>query len=182
MSTDSVPKKSRRRWRWVIEIGVLALVVFAVHAYQVRASAAGPAPPLTGVGLQGEPVDLAQFRERPVLVYFWASWCPICRVQQPVIKAVGEDWTVVSVAWQEDLSTDALRDYVQKAGFEFPVLEDVDGDLGKRYGIQGVPTAFVVDPAGQIRFVEVGYSTTLGLRARLWLADILARFSPAKPS
>lgn len=182
MSTESAPKKTRRRWRWLIEIGVLAVVIFAVHAYQVRATAAGPVPPLMGVGLQGEPVDLAQLNDRPVLVYFWASWCPICRAQQPVIRSVGEDWTVLSVAWQEDLSTAALRDYVQKAGFDFPVLQDLDGSLGKRFGIQGVPTAFVVDQAGEIRFVEVGYSTTLGLKARLWLADILASFSAAKPS
>ncbi len=175
MSTDSIPKKPPRYKRWLIEIAILGLVIFAVHTYQVRATPVGLAPPLAGFDLQGEPVDLAQFRGRPVLVYVWASWCPVCRVQQPVIKAVAEDWAVLSVAWHENISTDALRDYVQKAGYAFPVLLDADGSLGKRYGIQGVQTAFVVDQNGQIRFAEVGYTTTLGLRARLWLADTLAR-------
>ena len=180
MSTETGPKSSRRWWRWLVELAFLALVIFAVHAYQVRATAVGPAPPLVGIGLQGEPVDLAQLRGRTVLVYFWASWCPVCRVQQPVIRAVGEDWTVLSVAREDDISVDALREYVQKAGYEFPVLLDVDGSLGKRYGIKGVPTAFVVDPTGQIRFTEVGYTTTLGLRARLWLADRVPKLPTVK--
>ena len=173
MSTEAIPKKSRRYRRWLIELTLLGLVVFAVHAYQTRATAIGNAPPLAGIGLQGEPVDLAQFRGRPVLVYFWSSWCPICRVQQSVIRAVAEDSAVLSVAWHEDMTADALREYAQKAGYDFPILRDVDGSLGERYGVRAVPTAFVIDPEGEIRFTEVGYTTTLGLRIRLWLADML---------
>jgi peroxiredoxin len=175
MSTEAAPKKSHRYRRWLIELTLLGLVVFAIHAYQTRATPVGDAPPLAGIGLQGESVDLAQLRGRPVLVYFWSSWCPICRVQQSAIRAIAEDSAVLSVAWHEEISADALRDYAQQAGYTFPVLRDVDGSIGQRYGIQAVPTAFVIDPGGEIRFTEVGYTTTLGLRIRLWLADMLPR-------
>ncbi len=52
----------------------------------------------------------------------------------------------------------------------FPVLNDPDGAIAAHWGVRGVPASFIVDGAGQIRFVEVGYTTEIGLRLRLWLA------------
>jgi thiol-disulfide isomerase/thioredoxin len=161
--------RSRRRWRWLAELAAVLLVVFAVHLYRTWDTASGIAPPLAGVDLEGRPLALTELRGRPVLVHFWATWCPVCRFEQDSIQAISRDWTVLSVALEET-PVEELRAYMDEAGLSFPVLRDTDGALAARYGVRGVPASFVVDAAGRIRFTAVGYTTGVGLRLRLWLA------------
>ena len=169
MSQDRAPQRSKRRWRWSRDIGLVLLVLIGVHLYQTRDTAGGPAPPLAGTDIQGQPRDLASLRGEPVLVHFWATWCPICALEQDSIDAIAGDWAVLSVAL-EDTSPEELRAFMAREGLSFPVLRDVDGGFASRYGVRGVPTSFVVDGAGRIRFTTVGYTTGPGLRLRLWLA------------
>jgi hypothetical protein len=63
-----------------------------------------------------------------------------------------------------------VRSYLGERGLDFPVLVDPDGRLAGRYGVRGVPTTLVIGPEGRIRSREVGYTTGLGLRLRLWMA------------
>lgn len=164
---------ARARWpryrRWLLEALLLAAVLFAVHLYQTRDAVVGRAPPLEGVDLDGAPRSLAEFRGRPVLVYFWATWCPVCRAERGTVRAIAEDYPVLSVAL-EDTAPAALRAYVEEHGLDFPVLRDADGGLAHRYGVRGVPAFFVIDGAGMIRSAAVGYTTGPGLRLRLWWA------------
>ena len=172
----------RPRWRrWLIEALVLLVALFGIHLYQTRDAARGTAPSLDGVGLNGETLSLEALRGQTVLVQFWATWCPVCRVQEGSIQAISEDWPVLSVAL-EDTPPEALRAYMLKEGLNFPVLRDTDGTLGTRYGVRGTPTAFIVDPAGQIRFTEVGYTTGWGLRLRLWWADNVGNPQSPEPA
>ena len=62
--------------------------------------------------------------------------------------------------------------YMQEQKINFPVVNDTDGMPSGTWGVRGVPTSFIITPDGQIRFVEVGYTTGLGLRFRLWLAGL----------
>lgn len=168
--SDAQTKPTRPRWRrWLVEALVLIAVLFGVHLYQTRDTVSGPAPALAGAGLNGEALSLDALRGRTVLVQFWATWCPVCRMQEGSIQAISEDWPVLSVAL-EATPVEALRAYMQREGLNFPVLRDTDGALAARYGVRGTPTAFIVDPAGRIRFTEVGYTTGWGLRLRLWWA------------
>ncbi|MEJ2509848.1 MAG: redoxin domain-containing protein, partial [Gammaproteobacteria bacterium] len=86
------------------------------------------------------------------------------------IASIAKDYRVITVA-QQSGSADAIRAYLHKHQVDFPVLADPDGSLSRRYGVRAVPASFVVGPRGRIRFVEVGYTTELGLRARLWWAQ-----------
>ena len=54
----------------------------------------------------------------------------------------------------------------------FPVLLDTSGELATSFGVKGVPASFILDPNGEITFVESGYTTELGLRVRLWLSGL----------
>lgn len=166
MSQTETPQKRRH---WLRDIGIVLLVLLAVHFYQTRNTATGLAPPLLGIAVRGEAVDLAALRGRTVLVHFWATWCPVCRAEQANIEAIAADWPVLGIA-MEDTSAAQLRAYMDKSGLNFPTLGDTHGELAHAYGVRAVPTTFVIDAAGQIRFTEVGYSTELGLRLRLWLA------------
>ncbi len=163
---------ARRRWlRRAAEVALVLAVILGVRAYQQRDIVTGPAPALVGVLLDGKVFTLAPIAGQPQLVHFWASWCPICRAEQSSIAALARDYPTVTVAMQSG-SDDEVVEYMQKQALSIPVLNDSEGMLAAQWGVRGVPTSFIVDTTGRIRFVEVGYTTEIGLRLRLWLARV----------
>ena len=160
----------KRKWlRWVRDILLVVLAIGAVQWWQKRDLVAGAAPPLAGQLLDGGWVDLQEYRGNPVLVHFWASWCPICRAEEGSIDSIAQDLPVLTVATGSGSEAD-IRSYLNDNRLAFPVLLDDTGKLARQWGIVGVPTSFVIDPKGQIAFATVGYTTEIGLRLRLWLA------------
>jgi thiol-disulfide isomerase/thioredoxin len=147
---------------------VFAVVYVGIRFWQHRDLVHGVAPTFQAVTLDGQSISLVVPRDKPVLLHFWASWCRICRMEQASVDSIARDYDVITVAI-DGSDPDALRRYVEHHDIKAPVIADQSG-LAARYGIRGVPTDLVVDAKGQIRFVEVGYSTEWGLRARLWLA------------
>lgn len=168
------PGPKKRRWvRWLIEALVVVALLAAVNWYRARDMASGPAPEIQGRLLDGAPVAWSQYRGQPLLIHFWATWCPICRTEESSIDSIADDKAVLTVAMQSGSEAEVAA-YMQERQASFPVLVDDDGLLAQRYGVTGVPASFIVDGKGNIRFVEVGYTTELGLRARLWWAGFLA--------
>jgi peroxiredoxin len=160
------------RWlKILLELAAIVVLIVAVRVWTQQGLAGGKAPPLTGTDLAGSELSLAGQRGRPVLVHFWATWCPVCRLEEDSIESIARDHAVIAVAMQSG-GADELAAYMAGKGLSFPVLNDPDGSLAARYGVRGVPSSFVVDASGDIRFVEVGYTTSLGLRLRLWLAGL----------
>ncbi len=151
-------------------IAAFALVYLGIRAWQHRALAHGAAPAIAGKTLSGRSVSLAELRGRPVLVHFWATWCHICRMEQGAIDAIARDHAVLTVAIDAG-DPAALRRYVKERGIHAPVLADFGGRFAADFGVRAVPADFIIDRNGTIRYVEVGYSSQWGLRARLWLAD-----------
>jgi thiol-disulfide isomerase/thioredoxin len=159
----------RRRWlRWLRDILLLLLVFAAVQWWQGRDLVRGAAPPLNGLLLDRTPWQL-ESAEGPQLVHFWASWCPICRLEQDSIASVAADWPVITVATTSG-TPDEVAAYLSEHGLSMPVLMDEGGHIAAQWGVDGVPATFVVDADGNIRHAAMGYSTEWGLRLRLWLA------------
>jgi peroxiredoxin len=160
------------RWqRWGVDIALIFAVVFAVHLWQTRNLPVGTAPELQGNMLSGEIKSLEDFRGTPVLVHFWATWCPICRTEEGSIDSLAEDYSLLTVATGSGTAAE-IRKYMIENELGFPVMMDEDGLLGTAWGVRGVPSSFIIDADGQIRYVSVGYSTELGLRFRMWLAGL----------
>lgn len=161
-----------RRWLWrAIELVAVLVLILGIRAWQQSGTARGPAPALAGELLDGKPVVLAAYTGQPVLVHFWATWCPICGLQQGSIDAIAKDHTVLTVAIDAD-SPAAIESWMARQGVSYPVVHDPEYRLAGQYGIRGVPASFILDSAGNIRFAESGYSTGIGLRARLWWAGL----------
>ena len=165
------PRATRRWLRYAGEAVVVLALILGVRAWQQSGIASGPAPALTGVLLDGKPFALDAFAGRLVLVHFWATWCPICRLEQESIDALARDVPVITVAMQSGERA-AVVQHLRNEALSFPVLNDPDGVIAARWGVRAVPASFIVDGAGQIRYVEVGYTTGIGLRLRLWLAGL----------
>ncbi len=160
----------RRRWfRYLLEVLIILVLFAALRAWQTRDVVAGPAPVFDAVLLDGAQVSLAQYRGRPLLLHFWASWCPVCRLEQDSIGNIARDHAVLTVSI-DDMAPGELRAWMTEQGLDYPVVPDPSGRLSARYGVRGVPTSIVIDAEGRIRFTEVGYTTEAGLRLRLWWA------------
>lgn len=172
MSQDKCPPRSKLL-RWSLEAFVLLAVILALRAWQAPEMTSETLPRLTGQTLAGQAVDTADLSGRGFVVHVWGSWCPVCRMELSGMAGLARDVPVVSIAWRSG-DDGAVRAFLAGEGVELPVLNDPDGRLVAGLGVKGVPLHLVVDGAGRIRFVETGYTTPWGLRARLWWAE---RFS-----
>ena len=162
-----------KKWRgYALNVLVFVILVAGIRIWQQRDMVSGTAPALQGLTLAGMPYRLPAHPEKPVLVHFWATWCPICRAEQGSIAAIAHDHPgTITVAMQSG-STEQVARHMREQGINFPVVNDQDGKLSGTWGVHAVPASFIIAPDGRIRFVEVGYTTGIGLRLRLWLAGL----------
>ena len=154
---------------WGITL-LLAVVVFsALSAWKSKDMLLGPAPVLAGYDLQGQLMTLEP-KDEPTLIYFWATWCPICGFTISSIASIAEDYPVITVATTSG-SEEEIKAYLAQKNIRLPVMMDDSGDVGRHWGVTGVPAIFIVDSKGQITHRSLGYASELGLRARLAFAD-----------
>jgi len=160
-------EKRRPRWqRWGLELLFVVVVLVGVRAWQTRDAVSGPAPELAATTVEGEAVRL----EGPTLVHFWATWCGVCDAMDGNVAAVAEDHQVITVATRSG-GPASVRAHLEEHGLHMPTIDDSSGALARRWGVRSFPTSFFVDADGEIVTTEVGYTSELGLRGRLWWAE-----------
>lgn len=164
-----MPFLTRRRLIFLIEVVLIIAVYIAAKAYSERNLVTGTAPPINAITLAGKPVVLSEYQDKPVLVHFWASWCPVCELEQNSIQAISKDQPIITIAMQSGNELDVAA-HMKENKLDFPTIVDEHGVLAKQFGVRGVPTSFILSPGGKITFSEIGYTTEIGLRIRLWLA------------
>ncbi len=165
-------RRRRPLRRWLGNIALMMAVFAAIQWWQTRPLASGTAPLLKGLSVRGEHLDLTEHRGHPVLVYFWAEWCAICRVEQDSILSIAGDFPVISIAMQSGDAMAVLKYQIDQQ-FDIPVIADPHSELAGLWGVKNVPTIFIIGPDGDIAHTAVGYTTEAGLRARLWSAGKL---------
>lgn len=164
---DQPPARLRPLRGWLVNIVLILLIFAGIQWWKARPLASGEAPPLAGETLNGATLDLASYRGAPVLVHFWASWCPVCKAMDGTIDSIAADHPVVTVAMQSGDLTE-IRRFMAEANLGFTVIPDPYGQIASLWGVQGVPASFVLDPTGRIAYSTIGFSSEPGLRARLW--------------
>jgi thiol-disulfide isomerase/thioredoxin len=165
---ESAPRRPRRWLRWLRDLALLLALFAAVQWWQARDLVKDQAPPLAGLLIDGTPWQLNP-ADGPYLVHFWATWCPICRLEQGSIDSIARDHPVITIATSSG-TAEELQAYMREHGLGKAVMLDEDGHLARAWGVSGVPASFVVDRSGAISHAGMGYSTGWGLRLRLWLA------------
>jgi cytochrome c biogenesis protein CcmG/thiol:disulfide interchange protein DsbE len=109
--------------------------------------------------LDGNEVRLSDYRGRPVIVNFWASWCIPCREEFPLLKGARDRYAadgleVLGVVFNDD--PEAARGYMTRAGASWPALVDPDGTVAADYFVNGPPLSFFVDSDGIVRSIAYG--------------------------
>jgi len=107
-----------------------------------------------------DPLDLAHYHGRVVIVDFWASWCKPCRQSVPWLNAMRERYgasglTIIGVNVDAERS-DADR-FLRDVPIEFEVVFDPKGDLARQFKVQGMPSSYVFDRAGKMVQAHVGF-------------------------
>lgn len=120
--------------------------------------------------IDGSYFDTNAIKGKPLLVHFWATWCPTCKLEAANIQALSEKYEVLTIAVKSG-STEALKKYMQENDFDFKVINDTHGNWAEEFKIEAFPTTFIYDKNGELYFTEVGYTTTAGLMARMGMID-----------
>ena len=116
------------------------------------------APDFTLPMLNGKTLTLSTLRGTPVLVNFWASWCPPCRQEMPEIEKFhrleGNGVAIVGVDFQEPAPI--VQDFIGKHGFTWTFVLDGDGQVTSAYRVHNFPTSFFLDANGIVRVAYTG--------------------------
>lgn len=111
-----------------------------------------------GTDLKGEQYDLQQsIGTKPIMLIFWASWCPTCKSEVPKINKLAEkyqqrgmEFVAVNVGFND--TVERAQAFAQQTGMNYRAYFDGSGTIAGKYRLQGVPTVIIADRQGIIRF------------------------------
>jgi thiol-disulfide isomerase/thioredoxin len=149
-------------------LGLMLIIILAVTSYQQRNMLTGSAPELKG----------QINNDKPTLVYFWGSWCAICKTTSPSVSTLAIEsaeteqsaYNIKSVALSSG-SDKEVSAYLEKSAYHFQFINDDNGKISKHWGVAVTPSIFVIDTQGDISYVSTGITSLWGMRIRLWLAS-----------
>ena len=156
----------------VAGVAIVVGVMFAPVAADVSAGSKAPSFRLST--LDGKTVGLADVTDKPTVIVFWATWCPHCRAEMPVVEKIYKDvhakgGNILGISLDDKAST--ASDFVRANHITFPIaVAGSRNDIVRSYGISGIPTVFVLDKGGVVkaRYAgEVSESTIRGEFAKL---------------
>ena len=190
-----INKLSNKRF-WLSNLKSLAIMITLIASityYQQRNMVSGPAPALSAQLINGDTFTLmAQNNTLPTLVYFWGSWCSVCKTTSPSVStlalenappATSQDdqpsynqtsnqrYNIVSVALSSG-SDEEISHFLDQQGYSFNTINDHSGQISQAWGVAVTPSIFILDPNGNISATSTGMTSLWGMRLRLWLSSL----------
>ncbi|MCL1159018.1 protein disulfide oxidoreductase [Shewanella inventionis] len=157
---------------------IFATVLYAISSYLQRDMLTGTAFPINSPLIDGREVSFFYPRQqsstdKATLVYFWGTWCPVCKVTSPMVNSVAntQNYRVISVAVASGSNAD-IGTFMQQHNYQFDVINQLAEDnLSQQWGATALPSIFIIDNKNQIRFMTSGATSRWGMSLRLWLAS-----------
>jgi peroxiredoxin len=150
------------------------LLVAGLAPGAVRAVEAGqPAPSFSARALDGDStLALASYKGKVVFLDFWASWCGPCQNAMPVIESLRNEFPADQfqvLAVNVDQDPKKAREFLERRKVGYPSVSDPEGHLPATYGLKTMPTSYIIDRSGVVRFVHAGFrpSDVEGLRSEI---------------
>ena len=143
----------------IAAFAALLLIVFTPAAFAVEVGQRAPKFSLSSVEGSGK-VDLAAYRGKVVYLDFWASWCPPCRQAMPAIEKLRKEYSpdeFAVVAVNVDSSLKKAQKVLAKTPVGYESGSDPKGQLPKRYQVKTMPTSYLLDRQGVVRYVHEGF-------------------------
>ncbi|MDD5038848.1 MAG: TlpA disulfide reductase family protein [Dehalococcoidales bacterium] len=107
----------------------------------------------------GQVVSLSGLRGKPVLINFWATWCPPCNSEMPYLQQIYEEWSdrgLVMLAIDIREESSVVKEFLTARNLSLPVYIDTDASVAQKYGISAIPTTYFVDKDGKIYEKVIG--------------------------
>jgi len=157
-----------KSFRILFSVSLVALAATFASAATVAPS---PAPEWTLNDVDGNPVSFAQFKGKTVVIDFWATWCPPCRVEIPgYIEMQNEyakdDLVIIGVSLDRK-GPEVVKSFMEKHGMNYVVVMGNEKTVEAFGGFRGIPTTFIVDRDGNIRDKKTGAEEKEVFEARL---------------
>jgi thiol-disulfide isomerase/thioredoxin len=158
---------------------VLPMVAFSMSAVEaaefLKVERVAP-PALTLKDRNGKSHKLAAYKGKVVLVNFWATWCPPCREEMPSMqrlkeKMAGRPFVMLGVNSGEPAAE--VEDFLKVVKVDFDILLDSDSAVTRRWKVFGLPTSFLIDRQGKVRYSLTGTTEWDGLEAVALVEDLM---------
>jgi len=160
-------------------VGIVSLIVISstfstssptMVAESVPAKVDFPAPDLQLLDITGYPVSLSDYRGQVVLVNNWATWCPPCRQEMPILDAYfrdhqHQDFVIVAIDAGE--SADMVTDFINRYGMSFPVWVDPSSSALNSFRNNYLPSSYLIDKEGQVIMFWSGAVTQVSLEQNI---------------
>jgi len=158
--------------RWIKEIAIFIVTVFILSniiSYFRKPDLNSSELPTASLQL----VDGSTYKlqkGKPVLIHFWATWCPTCKMEAANIERISQKYDVLTIAVNSG-SDEKIKQYLKKRALSFRVLNDKKGSWAQKFKVKAFPATFIYNARGELKFTEIGYTTTAGLLARMALLE-----------
>jgi len=155
---------------FVKEILIIAIIIFILSnliSYMRQPQMTSQnLPQLNLQTIEGKNIDFETYKGKPLLVHFWATWCPTCKLETSNIESLSQKYQVITIAVNSgEIAT--IKNFMKQKDAHFDVIDDKDGTLATQFDVEVFPTSFIYNAQGTLLFSEVGYTSTAGLLARM---------------
>lgn len=148
-------------------LAVVAIVMIGFTQYQQRNMTKGEAPQLvlSNKNTSSQGID---YSKGPTLVYFWGSWCPVCKTTSPSVSTLAEEgqYQIVSVALSSGNDAD-IQAYQNEHNYHFKTINDRNGSIRKQWGVEVTPSIFYINTDGEISAISTGMTSLWGMKFKL---------------
>jgi len=142
----------------------------------IRMPDPSPAPYFTVMNPEGRKIGMNDLKGKLVLLNFWATWCPPCRLEMPSMEKLyreykGKGLEVVAMNFMEGL--EPINKFLKENKFSFTVLLDSDAKVSERYGVHALPVTFLIGRKGNMLVRSIGYKDWHSEESRKFISSLL---------